>query len=91
MPVYLPKEKKVELFEKFGGSAKNTGSVEGQIALFTYRIKKLSEHLHQNKKDHSCRRALLRLVGRRRKMLNYLKRKDIAKYRALIEELGIRG
>lgn len=91
MPVYLPKEKKAEIFEKYGGSAKNTGSIEGQIALFTYRIQKLSEHLQQNKKDHSCRRSLLRLVGRRRQMLNYLKRKDIMKYRALIEDLGIRG
>lgn len=90
MAIYLTKEKKEEIFNDFGGASKNTGSVEGQIALFTYRIKELSEHLKTNKKDHSCRRSLLRLVGQRRKFLRYLAKKDIAKYRTLIEKLGLR-
>ncbi len=90
MAVYLEKEKVAEIFEKHGGSSANTGSVEGQVALFTFRIQGLSEHLHRNKKDHSCRRTLLSLVGKRNKLLRYLASKDIAKYRELIEELGIR-
>ena len=90
MPVYLPKEKKEEIFAEFGGAAANTGSVEGQIALFTYRIKSLSQHLQDNHKDHACRRTLLALVGKRRRLLQYLTRKDITKYRSLIEKLGIR-
>ena len=63
MPVYLKKEKVEEIFKTHGGSEKNTGSVEGQVALFTFRIKNLSEHLQKNKKDHSCRRTLLTLVA----------------------------
>jgi small subunit ribosomal protein S15 len=90
MATYMPVEKVAEIFEKFGGSAQNTGSIEGQIALFTYRIESLSAHLRQNKKDHSCRRALLSLVGQRRRMLAYLQNKDILRYRAIIEQLGIR-
>jgi len=90
MATYLTKEKREELFKEFGGSEKNSGSTEGQIALFTYRIKSLSQHLQQNKKDHSCRRTLLTLVGKRKRLLQYLAKKDIAKYRALIEKLGIR-
>lgn len=90
MAVYLAKEKIAEIFEKHGGSAENTGSVEGQVALFTYRIKGLSDHLQSNKKDHSCRRTLLHLVGKRKRLLRYLASKDITKYRELIEELGIR-
>lgn len=90
MAVYLPKEKTEEIFQEHGGSASNTGSVEGQIALFTYRIKSLSQHLQKNHKDHSCRRRLLTLVGKRRKLLQYLAKKDITKYRAIIEKLGIR-
>lgn len=90
MAIYLTKEKKEEIFKEYGGSENNTGSVEGQIALFTYRIKSLSEHLKQNKKDHSCRRTLLTLVGKRRRLLGYLAKKDIQKYRDLIEKLGIR-
>lgn len=90
MAEYLSIEKKNEIFEKFGGSAANTGSTEGQVALFTYRIQMLSEHLKTNKKDHSCRRRLLELVGKRKSMLNYLKRKDINKFRSLCDELGIR-
>lgn len=90
MAIYLTKEKKEEIFQEFGGSATNTGSTEGQIALFTYRIQKLSEHLQENRKDHSCRRELLTLVGKRKRLLTYLAKKDIEKYRALIEKLGIR-
>jgi len=90
MAVYLPKEKKEEIFAEYGGAANNTGSVEGQVALFTYRIKNLSEHLQTNHKDHACRRTLLSLVGKRRRLLQYLSKKDITKYRSLIEKLGIR-
>ena len=90
MAVYLPKEKIEEIFKDYGGAAGNTGSVEGQVALFTYRIQSLSQHLQKNHKDHSCRRRLLTLVGKRRRLLNYLTKKDINKYRDLIEKLGIR-
>ncbi len=90
MPAYIDAEKKNEIFAEYGGDAKNTGSVEGQIALFTFKISQLSEHLKTNKKDHSCRRALLQMVGKRRRLLNYLTKKDINKYRALIEKLGLR-
>lgn len=90
MAVYLSKEKVEEIFKEHGGSSKNTGSTEGQVALFTYRIKCLSDHLRANKKDHSCKRTLLSLVGKRKRMLDYLKRKDINKYRDLIKQLGIR-
>ena len=91
MAVYLSKEKVEEIFKEYGGDANNTGSVEGQIALFTYRIKELSSHLQTNKKDHSCRRTLLSLVGKRKRMLRYLAKKDINGYRELIKKLGIRG
>ena len=90
MAKYLTTEKKEEIFAEHGGTAKNTGSIEGQIALFTYRIQELSAHLRVNKKDHSCRRSLLRLVGKRRRLLQYLAKKDIEGYRTLIEKLGIR-
>lgn len=90
MAVYLTKEKKTELFTQYGGAAQNTGSTEGQIALFTYRIQELSKHLNQNRKDHACRRTLLMLVGKRKRLLQYLSHKDIVKYRELIEQLGIR-
>lgn len=90
MAEYLTKEKVEEIFAEYGGSADNTGSIEGQIALFTYRIQEMSEHLKKNRKDHSCRRSLLRLVGKRRRLLKYLAAKDIEKYRSLIEQLGIR-
>jgi small subunit ribosomal protein S15 len=75
MAIYLGKEKMEEIFAEYGGEAKNTGSTEGQIALFTYRISELSKHLQKNQKDHSCRRSLLRLVGKRRKLLRYLSKK----------------
>ena len=90
MAVYLTKEKQEEIFKEYGGSAKNSGSTEGQVALFTYRIQKLSEHLKENRKDHSCRRTLLSLVGKRKQLLQYLAKKDIQKYRDLIEKLGLR-
>jgi small subunit ribosomal protein S15 len=90
MAVYLSKEKTQEIFSEYGGGPDNTGSTEGQIALFTYRIKSLSDHLKTNKKDHSCRRTLLTLVGKRKRLLNYLMKKDIQRYRSLIERLGLR-
>ncbi len=90
MAEYLSKEKLAEIFEKYGGSAANSGSTEAQIALFTYRIEKLSEHLRENRKDHSCRRALLTMVGKRKRLLQYLASKDIEKYRSLADQLGIR-
>jgi small subunit ribosomal protein S15 len=90
MSVYLSEEKKNQIFTEFGGSATNTGSIEGQIALFTYRIKSLSEHLKDNKKDNSCKRSMLTLVGKRKRLLKYLQHTDIQAYRALIEKLGIR-
>jgi len=90
MGIYLSKEKKEEIFQEYGGSANNTGSIEGQAALFTYRVQELSKHLQKNPKDHSCRRTLLTLVGKRKKVLHYLAEKDIIKYRELIEKLGIR-
>ena len=74
--MYLTSEKKKEFFKKFGKSAEDTGSAEGQIALFSYRIAHLTEHLKRNKKDHSTQRALVILVGKRRRLLNYLKDLD---------------
>ncbi len=90
MATYLPKEKKEEFFAEYGGNAKNTGSTEGQIALFTFRITSLSDHLRENHKDFSAKRTLLGLVGKRKRLLGYLAQKDIMKYRALIEKLNIR-
>lgn len=90
MSTYLTPEKKLELFTQFGGIPANTGGTQAQIALFTSRIEGLSAHLQKNKKDHSCRRALLTLVGKRKRLLNYLSKKDIGKYRELIDQLGIR-
>lgn len=90
MPQYLTKEQKEQIFKDFGGAEGNTGSTEAQIALFTHRIKGLSAHLQENHKDHSSRRSLLRLVGKRRKLLRYLANKDINKYREILQTLGIR-
>ena len=90
MSMYLTSEKKAELFAKFGKSAQDTGSTEGQIALFTFRINHLTGHLKLNRKDFGTERALTNLVGKRRRLLDYLKAKDIEKYRTLIKELGIR-
>ena len=88
--MYLTTEKKQEIFTQHGKNVKDTGSAEGQIALFTFRINHLTEHLKQNKKDHSTRRALIKLVGKRRSLLDYLKRKDIERYRAILKELNLR-
>lgn len=88
--MYLSKEAKADIFKKHGGSETNTGSTEGQIALFTYRINHLTQHLRRNHKDFNTERALVRLVGKRRSLLDYLKKKDIEKYRTLIKELNIR-
>jgi len=88
--MYLSKETKQEIFAKHGKGANDTGSAEGQIALFTYRINHLTEHLKKNRKDYNTERSLVMMVGKRRSLLDYLKKKDIARYRAIIKELGIR-
>ncbi|MDY0089789.1 MAG: 30S ribosomal protein S15 [Flavobacteriaceae bacterium] len=88
--MYLTKEVKGEIFAKHGGSAKNTGSAEGQIALFTFRINHLTEHLKKNRHDYNTERSLVMLVGKRRSLLDYLKMKDINRYRDIIKELNIR-
>ena len=87
---YLTSEKKQELFSQYGKSNKDTGSPEAQIALFSYRINHLTEHLRMHKKDFSTQRALLKMVGRRRKILNYLKEIDIERYRAMIKAHNLR-
>ena len=88
--MYLAAEKKKEIFKDHGKSEFDTGSSEGQIALFTYRIKHLTEHLKKNKKDKATERSLVKLVGKRRSLLDYLKNKDIVRYREIIKKLGIR-
>lgn len=88
--MYLTKEIKKEIFTKHGKDAKDTGSAEGQIALFTHRINHLTEHLKQNRKDFNTERSLVKLVGKRRSLLDYLKNKDILRYRAIVKELGLR-
>jgi small subunit ribosomal protein S15 len=86
----LTLEKKRELVERFGSSAADTGKAEVQIALLTERINQLTDHLREHRKDHHSRRGLLMLVGRRRRLLNYLQRDDLDRYRALVKELGLR-
>jgi len=88
--MYLTKEIKEDIFTKHGKDAKDTGSAEGQIALFTHRINHLTEHLKQNRKDFNTERSLVKLVGKRRSLLDYLKNKDILRYRAIVKELGLR-
>ena len=88
--MYLTTEKKQEIFEKYGKSNTDTGSAESQIALFSYRISHLTEHMKSNKQDYNTERALKILVGKRRRLLDYLKEIEIARYRAIIKELGIR-
>jgi small subunit ribosomal protein S15 len=88
--MYLTSEIKKNIFKEFGKSEYDTGSAEGQIALFTHRIKHLTKHLKQNQKDLATERALVKLVGKRRKLLDYLKRKDIERYRTIIKNLNIR-
>ncbi|MFA7116022.1 MAG: 30S ribosomal protein S15 [Bacteroidales bacterium] len=87
---YLSAEKKQEIFGKYGKSNKDTGSPEGQIALFSYRIAHLTEHLKQNRKDFGTQRSLLSLVGKRRRILDYLKDHDIERYRQILKELNLR-
>ncbi|MFR7349100.1 30S ribosomal protein S15 [Peptoniphilus sp.] len=87
----ISKEKKTQIIDEFKIHDKDTGSTEVQIAVLTARINELNEHLKVHKKDHHSRRGLLKMVGRRRNLLRYLKKKDIEKYRELIEKLGIRG
>ena len=88
--MYLDQAKKAEIFEKFGKTPTDTGSVESQVALFTYRISHLTEHLKKNHKDHATARSLTMLVGKRRSLLNYLKARDIERYRNLVKALGLR-
>ena len=86
----ITKEQKLELIEKFGKSGTDTGTAEVQIAIFTTRIQELTEHLKSHSKDHSTRRGLLKLVGKRRRLLNYLMDNEIERYRSVIAELNIR-
>lgn len=84
------KERKAEIIKEFGKSEGDTGSPEVQVALLTERIRDLTEHLKVNQKDHHSRRGLLKMVGQRRNLLEYLKKNDIERYRSLIEKLGLR-
>lgn len=84
------KDEKAHIIKDIGGGEKNTGSTDVQIALITERINQLTEHFKANKKDTNGRRGLLKLVGQRRKLLKYLQRTDLARYRELLEKLGIR-
>ena len=88
--MYLTKEKKAEIFVEHGKTATNTGSAEGQIALFTFRINHLTGHLKRNHKDFNTERSLVKLVGKRRSLLDYLIKTDILRYRAIVKELGLR-
>ena len=88
--MYLDQKAKEKLFKKHGCNAKNTGSAEGQIALFTERINHLTEHLKNNRKDFNTERSLVKLVGKRRSLLDYLTKKDVLRYRAIVKELGLR-
>jgi small subunit ribosomal protein S15 len=86
----LTKEKKAEVLKTYAGAVTNTGSIEGQIALLTERISQISGHLQQNKKDFSTHRGLMQLVGKRKRLLNYMQKHNLMGYRQLIEKLGIR-
>ena len=88
--MYLTTDKKKEIFAKHGKFDADTGSAEGQVALFTYRINHLSQHLKANRHDFNTERSLVALVGKRKALLDYLKKKDINRYRAIIAELGLR-
>ncbi len=90
MAIYLTTAKKSEIFNDFGGKPTNTGGTESQVALMTHRINELSKHLQTNAKDNSCKRALLTMVGKRKRLLHYIMKKDIQRYREIIERLGIR-
>ena len=86
----LTKEKKQEIIKKFGKSENDSGTAEVQIALLTEKINNLTDHFSDHKKDHASRRGLMMMVGKRRRLLDYLQRKDIARYRAIIKELNLR-
>ena len=88
--MYLTSKKKQEFFKTHGKNEKDTGSPEAQIAIFTFRIAHLTEHLKNNKKDYGTQRSLINLVGKRRKLLNYLMKVDIMRYRNIVKELGLR-
>ena len=88
--MYLDSAKKQEIFGKYGQSNSDTGSAESQVALFSYRIAHLTEHMKANRKDHNTERALVKLVGKRRALLNYLKDRDINRYRAIVKAFGLR-
>ena len=88
--MYLTAEKKQEIFTRYGKDVKNTGTSESQIALFSFRISHLTEHLKRNRKDFGTQKALLKLVGKRRRLLDYLKDRDINRYREVIKDLNIR-
>jgi small subunit ribosomal protein S15 len=87
---YLTTEKVAGIFAEYGGKAANTGSIEGQIALLTFRINEISNHLKTNKKDFSSQRGLMKMVGQRKRLLTYLSKHNLTGYRALIEKLGLR-
>ena len=86
----ISNEEKTKIVKKFGGNDKDTGKTEVQVALLSERIKYLTEHFKTHKKDHHSRRGLLKLVGQRRRLLDFLSKKDVLRYRSLIKELGIR-
>lgn len=86
----MTKEEKSEVIKKYGNGEKDSGKAEVQIALLTQRINDLTEHFNVHKKDHHSRRGLLTMVGKRRRLLNYLMKKDIGRYRTIIKELNIR-
>ncbi|MBN2891146.1 MAG: 30S ribosomal protein S15 [Bacteroidales bacterium] len=88
--MYLSSEKKKEIFTQYGKSETDTGSSESQVALYTFRINHLNEHLKKNRKDFGTQRALLKLVGKRKSLLRYLHDNEIERYRAIIKELGLR-
>ena len=90
MAEYLLADKKQEIFAKYGKSNEDTGSPESQVALFSYRIDHLTEHVKRNKKDVVTRRSLLRLVGKRRQILDYLQKNDIERYRSIVKALNLR-
>jgi small subunit ribosomal protein S15 len=87
---HLTLERKQTIFSTYGGNAKNTGSIEGQVAMITERINHISNHLKTNKKDFSSQRGLMIMVGQRKRLLSYLSKHDLTGYRALIEKLGLR-
>ena len=87
---YLESAKKQELFETYGKSNTDTGSAESQIALFSYRISHLTEHMKKNRHDYGTQSSLLRLVGKRRRLLDYLKKVDIERYRSIVKALNLR-